>query len=445
MTTRATAALLALALFIVYNSNGREIGSVDTQPAKFAAREFALRGSLRLGRAVGERPGLAERPAFTQDRQGNWRSAYPVLPALMGAVVARVLSVTRIMDLGAPLAPNLIAVVTASLLTALAVAVVFVALMRVVPAGAALITALALGLGTNYWPLVSRTLSQQETVAFGTALALWAGLREDRPPTAAEMCVGGIGLALAGAARPQVAPIVALMAAWLAVRSPRHTLLVVAPIVVAGSLSMLANWHWFGNVLGGTARLELDHWRIHAVRGSLSKRPWIGLAGLLVSPSRGLLVFSPVVTIALLGVRRALARAELGLWWLLAAAAAELGGYACYTVWWGGHSYGPRFLTDALVPLTPFAAFACADVLMASWPRRAAASLLLGWSVAVAALGAFVYPNEGWNSEPVEVDVHHERLWEIADSQILRAAHSAPSPQNFGLFTRAAFRRDDPD
>ena len=43
---RLTAAGLFITLLLVYNSNGREIGSYDTQPTKFAARELLLRGTL---------------------------------------------------------------------------------------------------------------------------------------------------------------------------------------------------------------------------------------------------------------------------------------------------------------------------------------------------------------------------------------------------------------
>ena len=76
-----------------------------------------------------------------------------------------------------------------------------------------------------------------------------------------------------------------------------------------------------------------------------------------------------------------------------------------------------------------------------SWTRRVAAGLL-AWSIAVAATGAFVYPHDVWNSDP-EVDVHHERLWDWSDLQIVRAWKAGPSPQNFELFSRAAFSRRD--
>ena len=45
--------------------------------------------------------------------------------------------------------------------------------------------------------------------------------------------------------------------------------------------------------------LEALHPDVHAVTGSLSSEPWRGAAGLLISPSRGLLVYSPIVIYAL--------------------------------------------------------------------------------------------------------------------------------------------------
>jgi hypothetical protein len=67
--------------------------------------------------------------------------------------------------------------------------------------------------------------------------------------------------------------------------------------------------------------------------------------------------------------------------------------------------------------------------------------VLLAWSVAVAAAGAFVYPNDAWNTSPAEVDRAHHRLWDIRDSQIRRVFASAPSPQNFDLFSAEAVRK----
>ena len=187
-----TAWLLFGALLVIYNSNGREIGAVDSQPTKFTARELAVRGTFRLDRVVDAQPGFARRPAFVRT-YGHYLSAYPLLPAMLAAVPAALLHWTHVVDMDAPLAPNLIAVITASLLTAGAVALVYLALTRLVTPRLALAVAIALGIGTNYWPVVSRTLWQHETVAFGLALAVLCWLRPstERPhpaPSAPAAC-----------------------------------------------------------------------------------------------------------------------------------------------------------------------------------------------------------------------------------------------------------------
>jgi hypothetical protein len=95
---------------------------------------------------------------------------------------------------------------------------------------------------------------------------------------------------------------------------------------------------------------------------------------------------------------------------------------------------------DLLVPMAPAIGLGLARLTRASWGRIVTIVLLV-WSVGVAAAGAFVYPNEAWNTSPAEVDRQHHRLWEMRDAQILRVFRSAPSPQNFGLFTTEAVRR----
>ena len=73
----AWAAWLVFAVaFLVYNSNGREIQSYDSQPTKYAARELALHGRLTLDDVVASAPALAERHSFQRDLTGHFRSAY---------------------------------------------------------------------------------------------------------------------------------------------------------------------------------------------------------------------------------------------------------------------------------------------------------------------------------------------------------------------------------
>src|SRR5688572_6086301 len=148
---RRHASWLFLALVLVYNANGREIGSYDSQPTKFTIRELAVGGTLTLDRLVAEQPLFAERAGFAIDRQGHYRSAYSMVPVLVAAVPAVVLQWIGVIDMDAPLAPNLAAALTASTMTAAAVVLVYLSLLRLVSRSFALWTAIGLGVGTNYW------------------------------------------------------------------------------------------------------------------------------------------------------------------------------------------------------------------------------------------------------------------------------------------------------
>jgi hypothetical protein len=442
--TAAFPLALFTALVLVYNSNGRELQPIDSQPTKLAARALARDGLLTLDRDVDEKPALAARVSFQKDRHGHTRSAYSPVPSIIAAGPAWMVSRLGLVDLNASLAPNLIASVTASLLTAAAVVFVFLAISPLVSRRSALLTAIGLGLGTNYWAEVSRTLWQHETVAFGIGLALWAWLRPAARLTIGYAALGGIGLGLACTCRQHVVPLGAVLLMWLWVRAGLVRAAVAAGIVAAaiGAL-FVAQYLWFGDVLGGFAAMQ----RVallpgaHGVTSAVNAAPWIGALGLLVSPSRGLLLFSPVVMLVAAGARRSLVESpDLRLGWLLAASAAMFVEYACYSVWWGGFTFGPRYMLDLLVPLAPAAALGVESALARSWSRWLAAAAL-AWSLVVSATGAFMYPNDQWNTSPESVDTHHARLWDWRDPQIVRAWKRGPSPQNFDLFSRRAFRR----
>lgn len=439
---------VALALFaalvLIYNSNGRELQPVDSQPTKLAARALARDGVLTLNRDVVEKPGLATRLPFQRDRQGDTRSAYSVVPSILAAGPAWMLSELGVVDLNAPLAPNLIASLAASLLTAAAVVLVFLTVSRLVSRRAALFTAIGLGLGTNFWPLLSRTLWQHETVAFGIALALWAWLRPPPRLTTIQAVLGGVGLALASTCRLQVLPLAGILLIWLWLRAGLLRAVIAGAIMGAAIAAQFsAQYYWFGDMLGGFAAMQRVALQpnSHGVTTSISHEPWIGALGLLISPSRGLLLFSPVVLLTLAGTWRSVRDfKDLRLGWLLVASAALFVEYACYSVWWGGFTFGPRYMLDLLVPLTPAAALGVEAALASTWSRWLSGAAL-AWSVAVAATGAFMYPNDQWNTSPVSVDTHHERLWDWGDPQIVRAWKRGLSPQNFDLFSRAAFRQ----
>lgn len=438
---RRTAWCLFAGLVLAYNSNGRETPTYDSQPTKFAARELALHGRLTLDTVVATAPDYGTRPAFQRDRHGHYRSAYSVVPSIAAAIPASLLHVTGLVDLRAPLAPNLIAKLTASALTAASVVLVYLALAAAFGNRTALVVGLGLGLGTNLWPLASGTLWQLETVSVGMAIALYAWLRPGDALNSRWVVIGAIGVALAASARVQTVPMVAVLLTGLILRiGIRRAAPALAAVAAAAAVLMSFQWWWFGDVLGALPMLQAQNLAVHGVTGTLNPQPLAGAAGLLVSPNRGLLVFSPVVLVALAGM--VMARrgpSSLGAGWWTVAAVIQFVAYACYSMWWGGHTYGPRYLVDILIPMAPAAAIGMGWVAAARW-RRLAALVALVFSILVAATGAYCFPHDRWNADP-DVDRNHGRIWDWSDLQIVRCWRNGPSPQNFSLFDRAAVRQ----
>jgi len=437
--------LIAVAVFVltflVYNANGREIGSWDSQPTKYAAIELARHHTLTLDRVMMTIPALAGRHGFTADLEGRVRSTYPVLPSVIAAGVAAVLHAAHLVDLDAPLSPNVTAKLTASLLTALAVAMGFIVARRRLPPGRAALVGLGLGLGTNFWALASQTLWQTETVVAALSGAVLCLAAPVTRLTTARLWTASLLLGLAGAARPQIAPVVAVLSVSIAVRRRRASdAMAIVPALGVAIADVWMNLHWFGDPLGAAPRLELLHDSVHGVAGSFGNA-LAGAAGLLLSPSRGLLIFSPIVLVALAGIPVLKREGWSGdLRWWGAAAVAQFTLYASYSVWWGGHTYGPRYCVDILPLLVPIAAAGLPWFSNRTW-RKTLAAAALAWSVLIAGTGAFIYPYDQWNNIPVGVDLNHARLWDWRDPQFVRCWTTGWSPSNFKLFNARGFRK----
>ena len=150
----------------------------------------------------------------------------------------------------------------------------------------------------------------------------------------------------------------------------------------------------------------------------------LALATNLVSPARGLLLFSPIVVLGIFGiVERNRTTIKSG---LLTFDRLLLGMSLGYLLassglsdnWWAGRSFGPRFMSDTLVF---FAATATPTVAVLMQRRTAAtvvAITLLAWSVLVNAQGGAMRSTLCWNEEP-NIDTHTSRLWDFEHSQML--------------------------
>jgi hypothetical protein len=286
---------------------------------------------------------------------------------------------------------------------------------------AAIATGLLFAFGTAAWSTTSRSLWMHGPLMFFVTLSLWLLLVARRARRPALWYAGaGAASAFSIVVRPTAAIITVAFAAFVAVDDRRR----MAPMAAGGaSVAVLAaglNVALFGSPLP-------DYLRLSTL--VLSGTTLEALAGNVVSPARGLLVYSPIFLLVPVGVYR---HRQKGEWFALdlalgAAIVVHLVVVSCFPHWWGGFGYGPRFMSDVLPLLTWFLVPVLDAVVERDvhTPRRptwllVAVLTTVAWSVFVNARGAVDEAVVRWNVEPVHVDQQPSRLWDWSDPPFLR-------------------------
>src|SRR5260370_10180277 len=163
---------------------------------------------------------------------------------------------------------------------------------------------------------------------------------------------------------------------------------------------------------------------------------WIALAGNLISPSRGLLIFVPVIIFViylLVSYAPELPSRRLAIL-ALAVIVAHLVAVSGYAHWWAGHCFGPRF-TAGLVPWFALLGILAIRARLAWVEQHEPHGHSLRWnaeivfgavllliSVGINARGAMNGATAAWNQKPVNVDHHPARAWEWRQPQFVAKA-----------------------
>jgi hypothetical protein len=150
------------------------------------------------------------------------------------------------------------------------------------------------------------------------------------------------------------------------------------------------------------------------------------LLGNLLSPSRGMFFYSPVLLFAIAGV---IMRVRAGQWQLFdsliaVGVVAHWLAISAYPLWWGGYSNGPRFMIDILpficLWLVYFMRHFDPQSSVLRWGTWFLFALLMLISVFIHFSGATSTETRGWTSVPVNVSWLPERLWDWRDVSFLR-------------------------
>lgn len=236
-------------------------------------------------------------------------------------------------------------------------------------------TVLLVGMGTLWWPYTK--LDFTEPLVATAVFASFLVLRADWP---------FVGMLLAGAAwtlRPDALLFAGLLGLWHLTRTRRWKDIVPMGLgfVPAFVVNMMANWIRWGSFsssayAGGYSDEGFDYPAL------------AGLFGLMLSPGKGVLWFSPPLVLGFLGWNRMRRREETwsDAWFFAGVFALSVGLYARWWDWGSDDAWGVRFMIPAVVLMT----LPAAEIL----ERRIWAVGLLTLGVGVQMLAVLIGPLE---------------------------------------------------
>jgi hypothetical protein len=317
--------------------------------------------------------------------------------------------------------PLVLELVCASVITALAAGLMFVYLRARLPLVQALLLAGLFAVGTAAYSSASRGLYPHgPTMLFLTgAILLYERVKRGRASAAWWL---GVCAGYSYTIRPANVIVVVGFAVLVFVTARRQAVAYVLGALAGVGPLFVFNLAAFGAWLSPYYRMtEATIWSFAVPVGPLG--------ALLVSPSRGLFVFSPFLLFVgarflpyfrrrypFTPVETLLAMLAMA-WWF---------GTSRWRMWWGGASYGPRLLCDLLPCLIVLLAPVAAELtLEAGWKRRIFTVFFIvsgAVSVAIQLRGVNSPSTSEWNQTPVPIDQAPGRVWEWRDPQFLRGA-----------------------
>ncbi len=377
--------LIGLCCLLVYNANLRAISAGDAFPARYLPLAIWRYHSVLLDPIA---------PLTAQGRGdkafwmvhvpgGHTISLYPVvLPVLIAPLylpAAGYLHLRGWTEWRLDYIARVMEKLTASLVAALSAALLYLLLRRRAAEPVALLLTLAYAFGTTTWVISSQALWQHgmaELLVIGLLLLLTA------PCTTPRVLAAGLLCGLIAGNRPPDAILAAALGVYGLFWAGRRAALLAAAAALPAGLVLLYNLGVADNIAGAYGRMGRASYLKHDLLS--------GLGGLLFSPTRGLLIFSPFLLFLVLAWRRLPGgdRSERGL--TLAMIAGVVLQVLLYAKadWRGGISWGPRYMTD-LLPLLLWLLVPVVTALRGF--GRVCFLLAVGAAVAIEAIGAFWY------------------------------------------------------
>lgn len=407
--------LLFSLLLIIYNINFRIIATSDSIGASFLPLSLIRELNFNLD----EFSFLYKDnvPYYLTRSKGHIYHNYSLITPLLAVPIYLPPTLCGIVDSYGKIL--FLAKVSASVMASLSAIFFYLSLVRMQANNwFAIFLTFSYALASSTWAISSQALWDHTSGELFLAAALFYAISANR--SSRYFIPAGAACALAFVSRMNNLFIVLSILVYVLISHRKEIwLFMIFPIIIGIAFFSLNISH-FGTLIGGAGELLKTIPVRQGIQGDWNSSFVEGFTGILFSPSRGLLIFSPWLIFSFVGM--AVAWQKSGNWLfkcLSVGVILTILFFSNYSVWWGGSCYGPRFLTDILPVLALFLYF-IRDMIRKNLPVGFLLSLLIAISIFVQAIGAFNY-SYNWYYNPTNVDYDHERLWDWRDSVIIRS------------------------
>jgi len=307
--------------------------------------------------------------------------------------------------------------IIASFFCAVTAVVIFLISRLHLPISFSLLVVFIFAFCTSSWSVSSRALWQHGPSMLMLSMTLYFILLEDNGHIKGIIKYTAIPLALAFIIRPTNAVPIVFISIYILINYRNQFVKYVLIALPVATIFFLYNFSIYGSLLSPYYLPE----RIFHLQ-----RFFEALAGNLISPSRGLLIYSPILILSFWLMFKKLIELELnsisvfliiivfGHWVVISS----------LPFWWGGHSYGPRFFADMIPFFIYFIILFMVDFRLGLADKRTftwfGIILLITISFYINARGAYNWDVHQWNIKPNNIDSNPERLWDWHDLAFMR-------------------------
>ena len=304
--------------------------------------------------------------------------------------------------------------ITASLITALSVVVLFFALGELVPIGWAAVIAIVYAFGTTAFSVTSQAMWEHGPSALFLTLGLLFLVKGEKDESA--LPYGGLSFSIAVMMRYTDA-LIALVVALYILHKHRRILGRYLLLSSFPAFLIFAYNHWYLGSVFQTGYFQATPSAITQLRATPL---WQGLAGVLFSPARGLFVYSPIFLLSLLGLGWIWRNGPIFFRYLAVGMMGIIVICSKWFMWWGGYCYGPRLLAD-IAPLLCSLLYPLGRIMRKRVALALSFVLLVSVSFGMNAIGAYWY-NSQWD---IQADVwkNPTRLWSWENSPFAYYGH----------------------